>query len=180
VTRLTKASAADKRELFARQYVIDRDGSRAAIAAGYAKGSAKQAAYKLLSEPGVEQRIKELTKAQLHTADITAERVFKELARLAFTDVRDLYDAEGNLHPIHKLSDDAAASIASIEVDVKAGVKGTLTHKVRRADKLGALNVLARHFKIIGAEPDETVSKVAAIAERMERATARLARLRKP
>jgi phage terminase small subunit len=173
VTKVRASSAADKRELFARQYVIDRDGQRAAIAAGYAKGSAKQEAYRLLSEPGVEKRIRELTKAQLNAADITAERVFKELARLAFADVREFYE-NGKLRPLHELADDAAAGI---EVDIDS--KGLVTHRVRKSVKLGALGVLARHFKIIGAEPDETVSKVAAIAERMERATARLARLRK-
>src|SRR3546814_6731932 len=44
------------------------------------------------------------------------DRVLQEIARLAFSDLRNLFDAQGNLIPVSELSDDAAASLAAVEV----------------------------------------------------------------
>lgn len=171
----------EKRELFCREYVIDRNGARAAAAAGFGPGGAKQRAYLLLEEPAVQRRIKELTKRALDRADITAERVMLELGRLAFADVRHLFDDKGELRPVHDLPDDVAATIAGLDVQVETSEKGsviTRTHKIRRSDKVQALGVLARHFKLVGTEIDETVGVAMAVAERMERAAERLKRMR--
>ncbi len=43
-------------------------------------------------------------------------RVLEEIARLAFADVRTLFDQFGNLKPLQELTDDEAAIIASIRV----------------------------------------------------------------
>lgn len=171
----------DKRERFCHEYVIDRNGARAAIAAGFAPTGAKNRAYLLLEEPAVQKRIRELTQRALDRADITAERVMLELGRLAFADVRHLFDEKGELRAVHELNDDVAATIAGLDVQVETSEKGsviTRTHKIRRSDKVQALGVLARHFKIVGAEIDETVGVAMAVAERMERAAERLKRMR--
>ncbi len=177
-----------KHERFCREWVIDHNGMRAASAAGYAAGRLKQTAYELLQRPDVAARVAELDSKLLAKADITAERVMLELARLAFADVRGLYDEKGELRPVHELDDDTAASIAGIEVDTvtttsgPAGKKVTrkvLTAKVRRYEKAGALRVLAQHFKIVGNDIDEAVGAAMAVAERMAKAKARLKEMRK-
>lgn len=172
------------KELFCREYVVDRNGKRAAIAAGYSARTAAQKASTMLNEPAVQERIRQLTKRQLDKADITAERVMLELARLAFADIRKLYDDQGTLIPVDQLDDDTAATIAGLEVEIKtergAGEASeviTRTAKIRRSDKVAALGVLARHFKIVGNEMDETLSKHADIASRMERAAERMRKL---
>lgn len=175
-----------KRERFCREYCIDHNGMRAAKAAGYSVGRAKQWAYELLRLPEVAARVGELDSKLLTKADITAERVMLELARLAFADVRGLYDDKGQLRPVNELDDDTAASIAGIEIDtVITAARGgrakttVRTAKVRRYEKAGALRVLAQHFKIVGPDLDETLSAAMAVAERMARAKQRLKDMRK-
>jgi Terminase small subunit len=53
---------------------------------------------------------------QLVKTDLTAVRVLEEMRRLAFADVRTLFDEHGNLKAIHTLTDEEAACIASIKV----------------------------------------------------------------
>lgn len=96
----------------------------------------------------------------LHKAELTAERVLEEMRRLAFSDLRQLFDAQGNLRPIHELTDEQAAAIASVEVVIKnvaAGDKHVDTvHKVKAWDKPKALDMLGRHFNLLTEEVRHT------------------------
>lgn len=177
-----------KHERFCREYVVDHNGTRAAVAAGFSARRGRQTGSDLLQRPDIAARVAELDKRLLDKLDITAERVMLELGRLAFADVRGLYNDKGELRPVHELDDDVAASIAGIEVDTvttssgSAGKKVTrkvLTAKVRRYEKAGALRVLAQHFRIVGPDLDETVSAAMAVADRMARARERLKSMRK-
>ncbi len=113
------------------------------------------------------------------TSNITPERVMRELERIAFQDIRPIFDNDGNLKPIHLLDDDTAATIASVDVEVKWQGKGddmvpVTTKKVRRVDKMAALNVLARHFKIVGDDNEGVNALASALAERLKRARNRV------
>lgn len=61
-----------KKKRFFDEYIIDRNGARAAVAAGYAPGSAKQRAYKLLRDEDVAAAVKEWDEQQHE--EKTAER----------------------------------------------------------------------------------------------------------
>jgi phage terminase small subunit len=182
------AQLADPRlERFCREYVIDGDGNRSAQAAGYAPGGARQQACKMLKRPEVQARIAELNNRLLRDADITAERVKLELARVAFADLRSLYRADGTLKAPHEIDDDAAASISGIDYETrtveskKGGAKVTTqTAKIRRFQKDAALRMLAQHFKIVGPEIDPgAFGQAVELGEQLERARARLARMRR-
>ncbi len=49
-----------RREAFCQHYVVDPNGTVAAVEAGYAPGSARQEGYRLLNDPAVAARISEL------------------------------------------------------------------------------------------------------------------------
>lgn len=92
-------------------------------------------------------RILELRK----NLNITPERVLQEYARIAFADIRCIFDDNGTLVPLHELDDDTAAAVASVEVQTIGdadGVMKTDTHKLKMYDKLNALNVLAKRLKL--------------------------------
>lgn len=172
-------------ERFCREYVVDGDGQRSAIAAGYAPKSARSRASIILRRPEVRERLAELNNKLLRDTDITAERVKLELARIAFADIRGIYKADGTLKAMHELDDDAAASIAGVDVEEttvpgKDGIAATTirTAKVKRFQKDAALRMLAQHFKLVGSEMDGAIGAAIEIGERMERARARLARMR--
>ena len=120
-------------------------------------------------------RIHDMKRAALKLADVTPSRTLLELARVAFADVRDLYDEHGCLVNPSQLSDDAAASVASVEEDSRMDGRGegaelVRTKKIKRHDKLGALGILARHHKIIGEVGDGVNELASALADRLNAA----------
>ncbi len=86
-------------------------------------------------------------------AKLTAQRVLAELALHGFSNVQDLFDEHGNLKPIHTLTREQAASIASFEVvkkNMTAGDGQTDTvAKVKIIDKTKVLEMLAKHFALL-------------------------------
>lgn len=68
-----------KHERFCQEYVIDYNGTQAAIRAGYAQASAKQQAYKMLQREDVKARIRELQSEQVERLSITSDYVVLEL-----------------------------------------------------------------------------------------------------
>lgn len=141
-----------KQQRFVAEYVKDLNATAAYKRAGYAaKGnSAEVNAGRLLRNAQVAAAIAEKTAKHLDSTDLTAARVLEELRRLAFSDLRGLFDAVGNLRPIHELSSEQAASIASLEVIKKNAEAGDgvvdTVHKLKVWDKVKALDILSKHF----------------------------------
>lgn len=131
-----------------------------------------------MAKPHVAQAVADLTKQKLEAAGITAQRVMQEIGRIAFLDIRKFYDANGNLKPIHELDDDAAAALSSVDVEVKWTGKGdeavpVTTKKIRTVDKMAGLNLLAKHFKLVGDEGDGVNAFASALADRLRSARRR-------
>jgi hypothetical protein len=92
-----------------REYLIDRNGTKAAIAAGFSTKSAAVTASKLLRNPKVQAELTKLQKASCDRLDITLDAVNQELAKLAFVDAGQFMtiDAEGKARlDLAKISDD--------------------------------------------------------------------------
>ena len=112
-----------KQEAFCQKYIELGNATEAYYAAYDAKGSkpvtANRRAKDLLDNGKIAARVRELQAIHQKRHEVTVDRVVKEFARLAFLDVRKIFDAEGNLRPIHELDDDTAAAIAGLEVEVR-------------------------------------------------------------
>lgn len=114
-------------------------------------------------------RVSELTAKAAARNEVTVERVLKELARLAFFDIRKLVDDEGRPVPIQQLDEDSARAVVGLDVaavgNEAMGVGQVL--KVKMADKRAALEALGKHLKMftdrieVGAS-DELVAAVLA------------------
>ena len=139
-------------ERFAREYIQDFNGARAAIAVGYSEKTARAAGSRMLTKVIVRDRLAELAKAKMESLDVSTERILLELARIAFRDVRKLFDLEGNLKSIKDLDDDSAAAISSIDHDELFQYFGEgqrkkigTTTKVKMSDKVKALELLGKY-----------------------------------
>jgi len=164
----------DRQRRFVEEYRARRNATQAALAAGYARSYAKDA-YKILREPEVAAAIAEHDRALTAKLEITAERVLREMMRLAFSDHRKLYNTDGSLKPLHELDDDTAAALASVEsvTRIGRGAEGaSQLHKVKLGDKQPALVQLGRHFQLFGEKPktDDT----SGLAERIAAARRRV------
>jgi phage terminase small subunit len=165
-----------KQEAFCREYLIDLNGTQAAIRAGYSiKGAHVQAA-QLLSNPKVQEFANKLKTERAERTEITSDRVLKEIGRLAFADIRSVFDESGQLLPVHMLPPEVAASIASIEVvtsKVPGGEPVDVEHtaKIKFWDKRGSLELLGRHLKMFTDKVEVEVRD--SLAERLERVRAK-------
>jgi len=79
-----------KHERFCREYVIDHNGTQAAIRSEYSEKTADAQASRLLTNVKISDRIDELDDAKTDELEITQERILKEYAKLAFTNSDDL------------------------------------------------------------------------------------------
>jgi len=173
-------------EIFAQHYALNGHQREAAKVAGFVSAN-RYSAWAIAHRKDVQERVQELIEQRFSKVSITAERTMKELARIAYADIRDLYDDNGDLLPVHMLPDDVAATVARIEVEVSAKeVDSTdedgeptrtrtmvVTKKIRQSDKMAALALLARHFKIVGDEGDGMNALANALADRLKSARRR-------
>jgi phage terminase small subunit len=159
-----------RREKFVREYVSDGNAARAARAAGYAARDADSRGAKLLRVPEVAAAVAQLRAELSARLNLKAEQVLRELGRIGFADIRKIFDAEGNLLHPRFMDDDTAAAIAEVEVSRKPG--GETVHKVKRIDKKGALDSLARALGLFrdkpeSGEPDNLAERLDAARKRM-------------
>src|SRR6266852_4654476 len=87
---------ADRYERFAREYVVDLNGTRAAIAAGYSEATARVQASQLLAKLNVRKRVDQLLSQRASRLEVKADKVLEELARLAFTNMQDFIRVQQN------------------------------------------------------------------------------------
>lgn len=156
-----------KQQRFVDEYLIDNNATQAAKRAGYSEKTAHVIGGENLKKPAIAAAISEALEAQQERTQITADRVLKELARIATSDVRKLLTDGESLRPVSTLDDDTAAAIASVEIVAKPGEvdeDGNRTiehvHKIKMWDKNTALTQLGRHFKMFTdrIEGDVTLS----------------------
>lgn len=144
----------DRQRLFCAEYLIDLNATAAAIRAGYSARSARSIAQELMVKPEAIAKVQALMKERAERTQVTGDRVIHETARLAFADLRKLFDERGALLHVHDWPDDIAAAIASVEVEeLFNGVGENRVHvgytkKVKTWDKPKALEMLGRHLKL--------------------------------
>jgi phage terminase small subunit len=146
----SKAAATARRLSFAHAYIANgRNGTRAAVEAGYSRKGADVAAARLLGDVRVSTQIAELTAELSQATRLTAERVLAEIGRLAFADARKLFRPDGTLKSPAEWDDDIAAAVASVEIVESEGEDGasvTCTKRVKFWDKGAALEKAMRHL----------------------------------
>ena len=139
---------------FVDEYLVDFNGTQAAIRAGYSEKTAAATAARLLRNVNIQNEISRRQKDLQKRTEVTQERVVMELARVAFADATDFVQVEtriinrGDIEvpielAVHKetaeLSADQRAAIASI----KQGANGV---DIKLHDKIKALELLGRHI----------------------------------
>ena len=139
---------------FVDEYLVDFNGTQAAIRAGYSEKTAAATAARLLRNVNIQAEISRRQKDLQRRTEVTQERVVMELARVAFADATDYVQVEtriinkGDIEvpielAVHKetaeLSADQRAAIASI----KQGANGV---EIKLHDKIKALELLGRHI----------------------------------
>jgi len=103
-----------KQEIFCYEYCIDYNATRAAIKAGYSKGSARAIGCQNLTKVYISDRIKEMQNNLAQTAGISALRIIKEHSSIAFMDAGQLRDGWMTLKEFESLTPEQKACIQEV------------------------------------------------------------------
>ena len=158
-----------KQKRFIEEYLVDLNATQAAIRAGYSKDTAYSIGCENLTKPEIQEAINEAVTARSKRVEVTADMVVRELAMIAFVDIRQAFDADGNLLPIKDMPENVARAIGGIDLTQVKLLEGsdpdgegqTLREqmaKLKLIDKKGALELLGRHLKLYGADNSVNVN----------------------
>ncbi len=145
---MDKKKLTPKQELFCKEYIIDLNATRAAIASGYSKKTANRIGPENLSKLVIQEYIKELNKKREQRTEITGDMVIKELAKTAFMQEADFYDDDGAVKKLSELTDEQKAGLSSYGYkSIHIGDGEYVEVPVFKAqDKTKSLELLGRHF----------------------------------
>lgn len=156
----------DKQKIFADEYLIDLNATRAYKAAYPSvkkDGVAAVNGSKLLRNTKVSNYISELMEERQKRTEVTQDRVVQELTAIAFARATDYAKVEGGyvtIRPTAELTEEQVRAIAGI----KEGANGI---EVKLNDKQKALELLGRHLGMWNdkldvkvAPPEDTVREM--------------------
>jgi hypothetical protein len=153
---------------FLDQYETDFNATRAAIAVGYAGSGVKVTAHKVLARPHVQAELQRRMAARSERLGLTADRCLKDIEVAANLDLGLLFDAHGNLLPVHLMPAHVRRCLVSIEVVKKNITVGDhtmdTTYKVRVIDKKGMHELLAKATGLTREGDGQPVADVPAFA----------------
>jgi phage terminase small subunit len=142
-----------KQKRFVDEYLIDLNATQAATRAGYSARTANEQGARLLAKVSVRSAVSAAKQKRAERTEITADRVLREYAKLAFLDPRAFFDDAGHLIDVAKLPADVAAALAGMDVttervgeDEEGRPQYAQIRKVKFTDKKGALDSIARHL----------------------------------
>lgn len=172
-----------RHELFAREYVIDLNATRAAISAGYSPSTAAEIGSKLLRKDKVKRRIEALIAKRLSKLEISGDKVLERYEAMAEGNIADFVTVEPDgsaridvsnknraaLYPVQKLSTDTYVTGAGNSKRV------VTTVKLELADRLKANESLAKYKKLF-ADRIEIVTDLSRLSD--EQLEARLKELK--
>lgn len=154
--RAASAEAFTERQAgFMDRYMATMNGAQAARDVGVPEGSARYAANKWLSNPYIRSELRRRMGERMRAAQLSVDGVLEQLRRLAFSDIRSLYDDDGRLKPMSDWPGDIAARVAGVETEELFSGRGDMRHVVGRTVKVKlwnpneALNTIAKHLKMI-------------------------------
>lgn len=137
-----------KQQKFVAEYLVDLNATQAAMRAGYSKKTAHSQGPRLLDNVEIKAAIAKAQEKRGARTEITADRVLQELARIGFSDIRNIFDDNGNLRSPKNWSDATAAAVSSVEVVTRSLGEGDVeyVHKIKVWDKNSALEKIGKHL----------------------------------
>jgi phage terminase small subunit len=138
-----------RHEIFAREYAVDLNGRRAAIAAGYSAKGAQVRASELLAVPEVNEMIDTLLSERASRLEIKGSRILEMLYGLATFDSRNFYNPDGSLKEIKDLDYETQLGLAGFETEHIPGKAMGIVSKIKLArpgERVAAAAILAKYL----------------------------------
>lgn len=169
-----------RRTRFIKEYLLDQNATRAAIAAGYSEKGARVQGCRLLADPNIAAEVNKKNAETNNKLDLTVERLKQELARLCYYDPGAYLNEDGSAKPLSEVDEDSRRAIAGFEMaELYEGSgekreKAGFIKKYKLADKNKAIEIAARSLKMLTDKLE--VSGMDALADELAKARRRAGR----
>lgn len=154
----------ERQRRFVEAYLLDPNARQAAIAAGYSAKTADVTGAQLVALPKIAAFLDEVRRKRLATVEISRERVLRELAALAFSNV-DHYvvDEKGAVTLAPDAPADAMRAVSSIKRRITTTEDGkTITRvEIKLWDKALPLKLAGRHVGLFANKDDAAIRALA-------------------
>jgi len=153
-----------RHRVFAAHYAMNFSAREAALAAGYSPKTAESQGCQLLINPKVRPLLAEEIKKRIEKAELSSQMILRELARVAFSDIRDVmsWGATGGvkIKPSEEIEEGAARAIESVTETITTTESGTtIRREVKLHSKMNALEKLAKIFKMLSPETNISIQQ---------------------
>ena len=148
-----------KHRMFCEHYLINFCGAKAAREAGVSSESARAQACYFLHDPLVKKYLKKRSQEIMAEINEQQLKIFRELMNVATSDIRRLYDSQGNILPLDDWPEDIARCVGSIKQ--KVVTTGRTTKKsleIKLWNKNPALENLARVIGLLKTDVSISLS----------------------
>lgn len=136
----------DKQIKFCDEYLIDLNATQAATRAGYSPKTANEQGSRLLANISIRTRIDKALAEQSKRTGVNADRVLRELAKIAFVNPPDVINFETATIKDETSADDTAA-IASVKVKTIPTADGDgIEREIRFHDKIKSLELIGKRL----------------------------------
>lgn len=162
------AGLTPRQERFVEEYLVDMNGTQAAIRAGYSARTANEQASRLLANASVSEAVARAKAERSARIGLTQDRVIEELAAIAFARMPDFAEwGDGDtmgLKPSGDLDDRQSAAILQVtetEKFVKSLGRGeqlmSRERSIKLHPKIDALKLLGQHLGMFSEKHEVTV-----------------------
>jgi phage terminase small subunit len=139
------------RSKFVDEYMIDGNGTQAAIRAGYAPDNAKGIAYRLLCRADVREEVDRRIAENRAKSKITVTHIEGWLRDMTEVEILDLVDEQGNARPLQDIPAHARRAIKSVKKEeYEHPIDGVMhtTVKFELWDKMKAIEMFGKYKKM--------------------------------
>lgn len=143
-----------KQQAFVEEYLIDLNGTQAAIRAGYSKKTAGRTAAENLQKPVIQEEIQRLTAERSRRTKIDSDYVLMRLAEIDQMDAKDILDDNDNMLPISEWPKIWRQMISGLDVkEIYEGsgderVTAGLLKKIKWPDKVKNIELIGKHVDV--------------------------------
>jgi len=140
------ANLTDRQKRFVEEYAVDLNAKQAALRAGYSDNYAEKRSWELTHEPKIRENIDEKLDELSKRTGVDAERVIRELGRVAFVSAADVIGL-GGAAGATAAGDEAVVASVKVRVTPEGGIEFSEI-ELRLADKLKALELLGKYLGV--------------------------------